>query len=193
MIEQLVAEARTVRRFVEADGVTDETLRGLVDVARKTPNAANLQPLAYRLVTDAGEKEAVFPALAWAGYLKEWPGPPPGERPGGYIVVTRDRERKVIDKLLYCDAGIAAGTIQLRAREVGLGCCIIASFQDDVLSQALGLSDRYEVLLVLALGVPVEKAVIEPLGADESIRYYRDSSGTHHVPKRSLDAVVIDA
>jgi len=52
---------------------------------------------------------------------------------------------------------------------------------------------QLKILLVLALGVPREEIVVETLGADGSIRYWRDSRGVHHVPKRSLKDIVIEA
>jgi hypothetical protein len=33
--------------------------------------------------------------------------------------------------------------------------------------------------------------VIEPLGTDGDTRYWRDSQGVHHVPKRSLDEIIL--
>ncbi|RLC39426.1 MAG: nitroreductase, partial [Candidatus Coatesbacteria bacterium] len=48
-----------------------------------------------------------------------------------------------------------------------------------------------EILLVLALGKPAERVVIEPVGEDGDTKYYRDEEGVHHVPKRSLDEIII--
>jgi len=44
---------------------------------------------------------------------------------------------------------------------------------------------------VIALGKPAETCLIEPLGQDGDIRYYRDAEGIHHVPKRSLDDLIV--
>ena len=78
-----------------------------------------------------------------------------------------------------------------RATEIGYGGCCIASIQKDKLHSALKLPAEYEILLVLALGKPVEKVVLEPLPATGKIEYWRDDSGTHHVPKRSLTDIII--
>jgi hypothetical protein len=55
----------------------------------------------------------------------------------------------------------------------------------------LEIPSRYEILIVLALGKPKETVVIEPAGPAGDIKYWRDNQGVHHVPKRSLDSIVI--
>jgi len=47
------------------------------------------------------------------------------------------------------------------------------------------------ILLALALGKPKETVVLETVGPEGDIKYWRDSEGAHHVPKRSLDDIII--
>lgn len=68
---------------------------------------------------------------------------------------------------------------------------MIASVQRDALRQALGIPKRYQILLMLALGKPIEEVVIEPLGEDGDTGYFRDAAGVHHVPKRSLNELIV--
>ena len=79
----------------------------------------------------------------------------------------------------------------LGATERGLGGCMIASIDRDGLRETLDIPERYKIPLVLALGKPKEKVVIEPVGPDGDIRYYRDAEGVHHVPKRALDELIL--
>jgi len=53
------------------------------------------------------------------------------------------------------------------------------------------MPSRYQILLVLALGKAKERVVIEPVGSSGDIKYWRDSEDIHHVPKRSLDEIII--
>jgi nitroreductase len=186
--QDLVLRNRSYRRFDESHPVSRDTLLELVDLARRTPSAANKQPLKYVLSADPGTNAKIFPTLAWAGYLKEWPGPGPGERPTAYIVLLVDES---ITKDFWCDDGIAAQTIYLGAVARGLGGCMIGNLQREKLRTALAIPEHLRIRLVLALGKPAETVVLEPLPPDGDIRYWRDQKGVHHVPKRSLAEIVI--
>jgi nitroreductase len=187
-IRDWVLRNRSYRRFQQEVAVDRATLRELVDLARLSPSAANVQPLRYILFCDPQTNALIFPHLGWAGYLLDWPGPPEGERPAAYIIILGDTRLKAS---FGCDHGIAAQSILLGATERGLGGCIIGSIRREELRQALGIPAHYEILLVLALGRPKETVVLEAVGPEGDIRYWRDAAGVHHVPKRSLDELIV--
>lgn len=185
-----VRACRSYRRFDEGDPIPGTLLVELANLARLTASGANRMPLRFRLVSSANERDMVFSQLKWAGALKDWDGPEEGERPTGYIVIC-DAGHGVTTSV---DEGIAAQTIMLAAVEAGFGGCMLHAFNKAGVSQALGLADEgVEPLMVLALGRPAEKVVLEPLSAspDGSINYWRDSESVHHVPKRSLEDVLV--
>jgi len=188
MLKDLVKRNRSYRRFDQTFAISGDTLRELVELARLSASGANRQPLKYVLSCTPEKNNLVFAQLAWAAYLKPWPGPSEGERPAAYIIILGDKE---ISDSYGVDHGIAAQSILLGAVERGLGGCIIASVKKDALHAALAIPDRYEILLVLALGKPKEKVVIDPIGADGNIKYWRDEQGVHHVPKRALDDLIV--
>lgn len=187
-MEELVRRCRSYRRFRQSRKVTLETLSELVDLARQSASAMNLQPLRYCLSADQETNARIFPHLAWAGYLKDWPGPDEGERPSAYIVAAAGRDTC---RWTDCDLGIASWSILLGAVERGLGGCIIASVKREALAEALGIPDNLKILVVIAIGEPAETVIIDPLGEDGGIKYWRDESGTHHVPKRSLEDIIL--
>lgn len=82
--------------------------------------------------------------------------------------------------------------ITIGATALGIGGCIIKSFNRRILTEALHLPDYMTPLYVLALGYPSETARIVPLGPDGDIRYYRDNSDIQSVPKRPLHDLIID-
>jgi nitroreductase len=188
MIRDLIEKNRSYRRFRQEVAVESQTLRELVDLARLSASAGNMQPLRYILSWDPEKNGLVFPNLAWARYIEDWPGPAEGERPSAYIILLEDRQ---VDHPLHCDHGIAAQSILLGAIERGLGGCIIGSINKLNLRNLLSIPVRYDILLVIALGKPREKVEIEKLGADGWVKYWRDSEGVHHVPKRALDDIIL--
>lgn len=185
---ELVKKNRTCRRFDESFSVDFRTLAGLVDLARYSASAANRQPLKFMIYNSPEDCAKVFPSTAWAGYLKEWPGPDAGERPSAYIIILGDRE---ITDNFNVDHGIAAQSIMLGATSIGLGGCIIASIRKEDLRNDMGISERYEILLVLALGKPVEKVIVEDI-KDNDVKYWRDEYKVHHVPKRTLKELILN-
>ncbi len=188
MIKDLVHKNRSYRKFHQDVPIELETLKELVDLARLSASALNMQPLKYMLSCEPQKNALIFPLLGWAAFLKDWPGPAEGERPSAYIVVLGDKD---ISQAFGCDHGIASQSILLGATEKGLGGCMIATVKRSELSQALGIAPQYEILLVIALGKPKETVVIDALGEDGNTRYWRDSQGVHHVPKRALDDIII--
>jgi nitroreductase len=186
--KELVRANRSCRRFHQEHKIEQGTLRELVDLARLSASGSNKQPLKFNLSSEMERNTRIFPLLGWAAYLKDWPGPPEGERPSAYIVILGDKN---ISQTFGVDPGIAAQSILLGATEKGLAGCIIATINKDKLSKALEIPEQYEILYVLALGKPKERIQIDDVGLDGNIRYWRDEQGVHHVPKRSLDELII--
>ena len=188
MLEELIVRNRSYRRFDEGHALDEGTLRELVDLARRSASGANLQPLKYLLSWERERNAVIFEHLMWAGYLTDWEGPTESERPSGYIVILGDRR---ITEHFGCDHGIAAQSILLGATERGFGGCILGSIERTKLGEELGIGAELQILLVIALGKPAETVVLEDVEPGGSIHYWRDEQGVHHVPKRTLDELII--
>lgn len=186
MIKELVLKNRSYRRFYQEEKIERGTLVELVDIARQAASAANKQPTRFAVVCDEEKNALVYDTLGWAGYLKEWDGPEEGERPAGYIILCSDKNAQP-----KWDEGILGQTILLAAVEMGLGGCMLANIKKDQLAQVLGLQGDMQPKLVIALGKPKEKVVLDEISADGDIKYYREADGTHHVPKIKLEDVMI--
>ena len=188
-MQELVRLNRSYRRFDQTHTLDAATLCALVDLGRLSPCGGNVQSLRYAVVCGA-KLDDVFQTLGWAAYLKEWPGPIDGERPTGYIVMIGDT---ALAKNPMEDAGIAAQSIMLGAVERGLGGCIFKNINRAKLKDVLGLADGLDILMVLAIGRPVETVVLDDLAPGGDVKYWRDEAAVHHVPKRRLEDVLIDA
>lgn len=188
-LKDLILKNRSYRRFHQDIAIEPETLRELIDLARCSASGSNRQPLKYVISFEPDKNAVIFPLTRWAGFLTDWKGPAEGERPAAYIVILGDTK---VSKSAGVDHGIAAQSIMLGAAEKGLGGCMIGSVDRPKLREALNIPERYEILLVLALGKPSETVVLEEAAPGGDVKYYRDAQNVHHVPKRSLDEIILD-
>ncbi len=189
-IKELILKTRCYRRFYEDVTITSQTLTELVDLARLTSSAKNMQPLRYVISANREMNTKIFKTLAWAGYLPDWDGPAEGERPAGYIIVLRDN---TITENNYCDHGLATQSIMLGATEKGFGGCVIAAINKQELSRLLNLPQNLEILLVLALGKPKETVILDVLEENGDHKYWRDKDNNQRVPKRKLENIILQS
>ena len=146
-LAELVARTRTVRRFREEAPLAPALLEQLVDLARLGGSARNAQSLCYLVVTEPALRAALFPLLAWAGYLPDWPGPAAGERPAAYVVCVLDRERqRGPESEAHFDLGIGTQNLLLGAAEHGVLGCRIGAFHAGKVRTLLQLDERYQPL-----------------------------------------------
>lgn len=186
-LRDLVFKTRSYRRFYESQSIEYKTLENLIDLARLSASGANRQPLKFLIYNSPEDCARIFPSVLWAAYLKEWDGPDPGERPSGYIIILGD---KTIAEGFGVDHGIAAQSIMLGATEAGLGGCMIASIRKEQLRAELNIPEHLEILLILAIGKPVENVIIDEI-RNGDVKYWRDKEQNHHVPKRPLSEIII--
>jgi len=187
-IKDLIKKNRSIRRFEQGFKISKKTLKELIELARLSSSAANLQPLKYIISCDENNNNKIFPYTKWANYLQNWKGPSGSEKPSAYILILGDT---TITKSFGYDHGIAAQSILLGATEKGLGSCIIGALKRKALHQSLGIPSRYEILLAIALGKPNEKAVVET-ACNGEIKYWRDENDIMHVPKRPLEELILN-
>lgn len=186
VLKKLLERDRSIRRFRQ-EPVATATLLDLVGLTRLCASGANRQPLVYALANEPALLDAVFPALKWAGYYKDWDGPAESERPTAYIVQALDTD---ITKNPLCDDGIQLQAITLGAAAIGLGGCIIKSFNAQIVREIFGMTENIVPLYVLALGAPGETSLIVPQRDSSDIFYYRDGEDRQCVPKRPLSDII---
>lgn len=184
-ILELIKENRSFRRFSQCERPDASALRRMIEAARLSASAGNKQRLRFTPVFDDETCEEIFKNLAFAAYFGGW-RPSEEEKPTAYVVIFAEDE---FDVNLAMDTGIASQSILLTARDMGFGGCIFRSINVKAVSELLG-KEGFTPVTVIALGKPSEKVVITEI-KDGDVKYYRDDAGTHFVPKRALDDIII--
>ncbi len=185
--QHFLARARTCRRFETSSPLDASAAAWLVDCARISPSARNAQVLRYMAAHSADTCAKIFPNTRWAGIL-QWDGPIETERPSLYIAILAPNGA---GKLVHMDVGIAAQNMQLAAHSRGWGCCMHASFKADACADIFQPPQDMHISLLLGFGPAKEVRTIAPMPQDGSFNYWRDENAVHHVPKRSLDEVLL--
>lgn len=190
-IKELISQTRTVRRFDPGKQLDAERLHGLIDLARLGGSARNGQPWQYMVVVEKDLGDEIFPHLGWAGYLADWQGPAPNERPDAYILCLLNHNRLNVGiKDAMFDLGIGSQNILLGATTIGIGGCRIGSISAKI-NKLFIIPPHLTIELVIALGTPNEKVFLEQSQDENDTRYWRDDEGFHHVPKRPIEELLV--
>ncbi len=190
-VKTLIRQTRTFRRFASGKNLDDDIIRRLIDLARLGGSARNGQPFQFMVVVDRDISDRIFPHLGWAGYLSDWYGPAVDERPQGYILCFLNEDRlNVAPSDAMIDLGIFTQNILLGATSLGLGGCRIGAFSPKV-AHLFVLPSQLSLKLIVALGKPGERVVLEKCRTQDDTRYWRDETQVHHVPKRHLEELLV--
>ena len=184
-IYEATIKRRTIRRFKQKP-IPFETLKKLVNAGRLAPSSANLQPIEHIVIDSSDLVEKVFETLKWAGYISPDGNPPPGEKPVAYIIVLANKKKSPCN--CERDAAAAIENMILVAIEEGIGSCWLGSIDINKLTDILELPEHIKIDSVLALGYSNESPQIEEI--KDSVKYWKDETGTLHVPKRKIDDIL---
>ena len=184
MIYEKIISRRTTRKF-EQKQVPKEIIERCVDAARLSPCGSNRQPLKYVIVNDEEQLKKVFKATRWAGSLPEY-NPSENEAPKAYVAILLDKN---IRERPGHDAGIAAMSISMVAFDEGVASCMLGGIDRVVLRKVLEVPEHLDILILVALGYPAEKQVVDEAEGG-NIKYWLDENGVIHVPKRPLEEIL---
>jgi len=187
MINELIVKNRSYRSFTSKE-ITQDELTQMMECGRLGASTKNSQAVKYALITDTDLCRDIFPYTAWAGAI-EW-NPTIDVAPVAYIAMCGDPDLMVTKEYLYFDMGVSAQNILLKASEMGYGGCILGAFNKVKIKELLGLEDRYDISILIALGEPNERVVLTE-AVDGDTTYYRDEDNVHYVPKRPLEELII--
>ena len=181
-IRELIEKTRSYRRFDKTTPLSRETLLEILDASRLTPSGANLQSIRFLAVSEPDEVDFVTAHAKWAAYLTDWQGPSKDEGPTAWVLLLSPSDKPAPQ----FDLGITAQTILLSATSIGFGGCMFLSIEREALAEKFSVDGSMRIDLAIALGKPAETVLLREIRAGDDIRYYRDDSDRHVVPKLSL-------
>ncbi|MFX0037372.1 MAG: nitroreductase family protein [Candidatus Hermodarchaeota archaeon] len=186
-IEEIFNKRRTIRRFRQ-DAISIDKLKKLIDFARVAPMAKNVQALEFIIVHNPSYREKLFSLIKWASSLpEEQRTPEKGREPTAYIIVLVNT--KIKNAYVDFDVGAAVENILLGAVSFGIGSCWMGNINAKRIRELLNIPEYYDIKHVISLGYPDEESVMEPY--EDSFRYWKDNKGQMHVPKRSLNDIIL--
>jgi nitroreductase len=150
MLINSIRDRFSVRRFLDKP-VEKEKLDQILEAARLSPSARNIQPYHFVVVDDPDKRSKLTEICMGQKFISEAPVS---------IVVCASNT----DYVMTCgqpaytvDAAIAAEHINLQAVELGLGTCWIGSFDHDKLAELINLPEAFKIITLLPIGYPATK------------------------------------
>lgn len=147
---KLAQERYSCRQF-SAEPVSSDDLNKILEAARLAPSAVNTQSCQLYVVNTPEKMQKMQALRSWFGAT-------------ALIVVctpehaswTRGFDRQ---NFTFVDLGILLDHMALCATSLGLGSCIMGSFNPKVVRETLQISDDLYPMAVLAVGHPSAEAV----------------------------------
>lgn len=169
---ECILNRRSCRKFLEKP-VTEETIRAIVELCRFAPSWKNKQIARYHVITDPALKAEIAQHCTDLEFNAKTMA-----RAAALAVISfrtgisgMDGDKEVAHTGMewgMFDAGIAAQTFCLAAREYEVGTCILGVCDMEKIRTMLTLAQEEEVACVVAMGYPVEwKSAPARLTVDE--------------------------
>ncbi|MDO4961463.1 MAG: nitroreductase family protein [Eubacteriales bacterium] len=189
-IMELMRTKRTYRRFDNSRKISDELISDIIESARISSSACNLQPLRYIVVKTPELVEKVFADTRWAAALPDGKGTPkPENHPVMFVIVTYAEADKT--KWTDTDAGLAMSNMLTVAWANGIGSCMLDNVNRDGIKATLGIPADVAIQTVIGFGYPVHKSELVKLPDDGKVGYWIDDAENWYVPKRSMEDICV--
>jgi nitroreductase len=141
-------QKRKSQRSYKSTPVPPETLEKLLEAARLSPSAKNIQPWHFIVVTDPKKRKALAKGL-YAKFLKDVPA-----------VIVLCGDQKASPDWYVVDVALAGENMVLAATAEGLGTCWVGSFDENEVKALLKVPEEMRVVALLAVGYAKEKISI---------------------------------
>jgi len=176
-----IEERRSIDRFDPEHRMTPEEIETLLELARMSPTAFNLQHCRFVYVTDADMRAQLRKASfnqsqvtdasllviicadlgAWRRQPERYWSHVPEDARGRLVGLIREyydgRERDQRDECMR-SCGIAAQTLMIAARGLGYESCPMDGFDFDAVGEMINLPPDHVISMFVAIGRPLEPA-----------------------------------
>jgi nitroreductase len=154
-LRQAIGSRCSQRQFDTTWPVSDADVTRLLEAAIRAPSAGNLQPWFFYVVRDAEVRQRLSEAANGQGFVAQAPV---------VIVVCAEPERSAArygdrGRQLYClqDTASAITIIHLAAVAMDLGTCWVGAFNEELASEALGLTSALRPVAMIPVGKPARQ------------------------------------
>ena len=138
---EAIQERRSIRSYQDKP-VPRELLEKILEAGRLAPSAKNCEPWHFIAVTDAAKRKALSMGT-WARFLTQSP-----------LVIVACGDKKASPEWYAIDVALAVENMVLTAVSLGLGTCCVGSFTEKEIKEELKIPEKFEVLVMLAIGYP---------------------------------------
>lgn len=160
---ECIKERRSVRKF-KSDKVSNEVLAEIAEAAKYAPSWKNTQVTRYYAISGEEMKDKIVECVP--DFNKEATSTAPVimvstviKMRSGYNREGETDTPKGKGWQMY-DCGLSNMLFCLKAKELGLGTVIMGYYDEEKVSQAIGVPETEEVISIIALGYPDEEPVM---------------------------------
>jgi nitroreductase len=166
---EAIRTRRSVRRFKD-QAVEEEKIRTILDSVRQSPSWANLQCWRFVVVKDRTTREKI----SELSYVESFFAPLSyktnparkglAEAPVILVACADPSQSGTLWGQPYymTDIGIAAQTLMLSARALGLGTVFVGVFEEEQLRSLLAIPSTIRIIGLFPLGYPLEEKTSGP-------------------------------
>ena len=167
---ELAKNRRSIRAY-EAREINREELESCIEVARFSPSACHSQPWRFVVVDDPATKNKISETFSGTYSMNTF-----ARDAAAFVVIVAEKMKfpawagNKLRKTDFrrIDIGIACAHIVLRARELGIGTCILGWFNEKKLKKILSVPYGKRIELVISMGYPTNREVPEKVLKDKA-------------------------
>ncbi|MCW1296792.1 MAG: nitroreductase family protein [Candidatus Parvarchaeota archaeon] len=143
---EAIKKRRSVRSYEEKP-IPMKKLIKILDAARHSPSAMNMQPWNFIIVQEKERRELLAKFCPFGKFLSQSP-----------VVVIGCGDPK--SKFYIHDVCIALQTMVIAATAEGLGTCWIGGFDEEKIKREFGIPEKLRIVAIIAMGYEKKKTDI---------------------------------